>query len=120
MSYEKSTFMPNAAETTCSSVHQMECSPNSAQLLKSVFVKNVGWASQVRNGRLIKEGSLFFFPIKLEIHIFKSQALNLICEEYIWLCSATVYRLCSATVYRYVERSFQINISNKYHGELSK
>ncbi|XP_054680721.1 serine/threonine-protein kinase PLK4 isoform X2 [Grus americana] len=50
VSYEKSTFMPNTAETTCSSVHQMECSPNSAQLLKSVFVKNVGWASQLTSG----------------------------------------------------------------------
>uniref|UniRef100_A0A8D0FMG4 Serine/threonine-protein kinase SAK n=1 Tax=Strix occidentalis caurina TaxID=311401 RepID=A0A8D0FMG4_STROC len=38
------------AEATYSSVHQMECSPNSAQLLKSVFVKNVGWASQLTSG----------------------------------------------------------------------
>ncbi|KAM8808163.1 serine/threonine-protein kinase PLK4 [Eudromia elegans] len=48
-SYEKSTFMTNVTETTCS-VHQKECSPNSAQLLKSVFVKNVGWASQLTSG----------------------------------------------------------------------
>ena len=26
-----------------------DCLPKSAQLLKSVFVKNVGWATQVRN-----------------------------------------------------------------------
>ncbi|NXJ06115.1 PLK4 kinase, partial [Odontophorus gujanensis] len=50
VSYEKSTFMASAAESTCSSVHQKECSPNSAQLLKSVFVKNVGWASQLTSG----------------------------------------------------------------------
>ncbi|XP_064366748.1 serine/threonine-protein kinase PLK4 isoform X1 [Dromaius novaehollandiae] len=50
VSYEKSTFMTNVTETTCSSVHQKECSPNSAQLLKSVFVKNVGWASQLTSG----------------------------------------------------------------------
>uniref|UniRef100_A0A8C2T8M4 Serine/threonine-protein kinase PLK4 n=1 Tax=Coturnix japonica TaxID=93934 RepID=A0A8C2T8M4_COTJA len=45
-----SAFMANAAESPCSSVHQTECSPNSAQLLKSVFVKNVGWASQLTSG----------------------------------------------------------------------
>uniref|UniRef100_A0A669QVW4 Serine/threonine-protein kinase PLK4 n=1 Tax=Phasianus colchicus TaxID=9054 RepID=A0A669QVW4_PHACC len=50
VSYEKSTLRANAAESTCSSVHQTECSPNSAQLLKSVFVKNVGWASQLTSG----------------------------------------------------------------------
>ncbi|XP_027514638.1 serine/threonine-protein kinase PLK4 [Corapipo altera] len=48
--YEKPTFMINTAETVCSSVHQTECSPNSAQLVKSVFVKNVGWASQLSSG----------------------------------------------------------------------
>ncbi|NWR68833.1 PLK4 kinase, partial [Centropus unirufus] len=48
--YENPAFLPNTAETTCSSVHQTECSPNSAQLLKSVFVKNVGWASQLTSG----------------------------------------------------------------------
>ncbi|XP_071411667.1 serine/threonine-protein kinase PLK4 isoform X1 [Pithys albifrons albifrons] len=50
VSYEKPTFMINTAETTYSSVHQKECSPNSAQLVKSVFVKNVGWASQLTSG----------------------------------------------------------------------
>ncbi|KAJ7423851.1 polo like kinase 4 [Willisornis vidua] len=50
VSYEKPTFMTNTAETTYSSVHQKECSPNSAQLVKSVFVKNVGWASQLTSG----------------------------------------------------------------------
>lgn len=49
VSYEKPTFLTNTVEQMCSSVHQTECSPNSAQLVKSVFVKNVGWASQVRN-----------------------------------------------------------------------
>ncbi|XP_023773824.1 serine/threonine-protein kinase PLK4-like isoform X2 [Cyanistes caeruleus] len=49
VSYEKPTFLTNTVEKTCSSVHLTECSPNSAQLVKSVFVKNVGWASQVRN-----------------------------------------------------------------------
>ncbi|KAJ7421422.1 Serine/threonine-protein kinase PLK4 [Pitangus sulphuratus] len=48
--YEKPTFVTNTAETMCSSVHQTECSPNSAQLVKSVFVKNVGWASQLTSG----------------------------------------------------------------------
>uniref|UniRef100_A0A663MBW8 Serine/threonine-protein kinase SAK n=1 Tax=Athene cunicularia TaxID=194338 RepID=A0A663MBW8_ATHCN len=39
-----------SGDSTYSSVHQTECSPNSAQLLKSVFVKNVGWASQLTSG----------------------------------------------------------------------
>ncbi|NXN95580.1 PLK4 kinase, partial [Rhinopomastus cyanomelas] len=47
---EKPTFMSNPAEKTCSPAHQTECSPNSAQLLKSVFIKNVGWASQLTSG----------------------------------------------------------------------
>ncbi|OXB54463.1 hypothetical protein ASZ78_016502 [Callipepla squamata] len=50
VSYEKSAFVASAAESTCSSVHQKECSPSSAQLVKSVFVKNVGWASQLTSG----------------------------------------------------------------------
>uniref|UniRef100_G1MZR4 Serine/threonine-protein kinase PLK4 n=1 Tax=Meleagris gallopavo TaxID=9103 RepID=G1MZR4_MELGA len=50
VSYEKSILKANAAESTCSSVYQTECSPNSAQLIKSVFVKNVGWASQLTSG----------------------------------------------------------------------
>ncbi|KAM4672006.1 serine/threonine-protein kinase PLK4 isoform 2-T2 [Amazona ochrocephala] len=49
VSFEKPTFLTNTVETTCSSVHQTECSPNTA-LLKSVFVKNVGWASQLTSG----------------------------------------------------------------------
>ncbi|XP_074848041.1 serine/threonine-protein kinase PLK4 isoform X6 [Carettochelys insculpta] len=48
-SYEGSAFTTNIPETTCSS-NQKDCSPNSAQLLKSVFVKNVGWASQLTSG----------------------------------------------------------------------
>ncbi|NWY90922.1 PLK4 kinase, partial [Loxia curvirostra] len=47
---EKPMFLTNTVEKTCSSVHQTECSPNSAQLVKSVFVKNVGWASQLTSG----------------------------------------------------------------------
>ncbi|NXD95168.1 PLK4 kinase, partial [Chaetorhynchus papuensis] len=50
VSYDKPTFLTNPGEKTCSSVHQTECSPNSAQLVKSVFVKNVGWASQLTSG----------------------------------------------------------------------
>ncbi|NXP28121.1 PLK4 kinase, partial [Scytalopus superciliaris] len=50
VSYEKPTFMTNTAETMYLSAHQKECSPNSAQLVKSVFVKNVGWASQLTSG----------------------------------------------------------------------
>ncbi|XP_071609928.1 serine/threonine-protein kinase PLK4 isoform X2 [Heliangelus exortis] len=51
VSCEKPTFVTTTAETTCSSsAHPTECSPNSAQLLKSVFVKNVGWASQLTSG----------------------------------------------------------------------
>uniref|UniRef100_A0A8C5T7G9 Serine/threonine-protein kinase PLK4 n=1 Tax=Malurus cyaneus samueli TaxID=2593467 RepID=A0A8C5T7G9_9PASS len=49
VSYEKPTFLTNTVEDV-SSVHQTECSPNSAQLVKSVFVKNVGWASQLTSG----------------------------------------------------------------------
>ncbi|NXH20459.1 PLK4 kinase, partial [Bucco capensis] len=47
---EKPAFLTNPAESTCSSLHQTECSPNSAQPLKSVFVKDVGWASQLTSG----------------------------------------------------------------------
>uniref|UniRef100_A0A8C8SX45 Serine/threonine-protein kinase SAK n=1 Tax=Pelusios castaneus TaxID=367368 RepID=A0A8C8SX45_9SAUR len=47
---EGSAITTTVAETTCSSSQQKECSPNSAQLLKSVFVKNVGWASQLTSG----------------------------------------------------------------------
>ncbi|NXR13293.1 PLK4 kinase, partial [Semnornis frantzii] len=50
VSYESSTFITGTAEPPCSSVQQTECSPNSAQLVKSVFVKNVGWASQLTSG----------------------------------------------------------------------
>uniref|UniRef100_A0A674JA59 Serine/threonine-protein kinase SAK n=1 Tax=Terrapene triunguis TaxID=2587831 RepID=A0A674JA59_9SAUR len=50
ISYEGSVFTTTIPETTCSSNQQKECSPNSAQLLKSVFVKNVGWASQLTSG----------------------------------------------------------------------
>ncbi|XP_065592473.1 serine/threonine-protein kinase PLK4 isoform X2 [Cyrtonyx montezumae] len=50
VSYQKSAFMASAAESTCSSVPQKEYSPNSVQLVKSVFVKNVGWASQLTSG----------------------------------------------------------------------
>lgn len=45
VSYEGSALTTAVAET-CSS-NQKECNSNSAQLVKSVFVKNVGWASQV-------------------------------------------------------------------------
>lgn len=47
MSYEGSAFTAAMMESNCLPVHQNECVVNSAQLLKSVFVKNVGWASQV-------------------------------------------------------------------------
>ncbi|NXQ39988.1 PLK4 kinase, partial [Catharus fuscescens] len=50
VSCEKPMLLTNTVEKTCSSVHQTECSPNSAQLVKSVFVKNVGWASQLTSG----------------------------------------------------------------------
>ncbi|NXF02260.1 PLK4 kinase, partial [Smithornis capensis] len=48
--YEQPAFVASTADTTGSSVHPAECSPSSAQLVKSVFVKNVGWASQLSSG----------------------------------------------------------------------
>ncbi|XP_019377624.1 PREDICTED: serine/threonine-protein kinase PLK4 isoform X1 [Gavialis gangeticus] len=49
VSYEGSALTTAVAEATCSS-NQKECNSNSAQLVKSVFVKNVGWASQLTSG----------------------------------------------------------------------
>ncbi|XP_032713874.1 serine/threonine-protein kinase PLK4 isoform X3 [Lontra canadensis] len=40
-------FMAAASETNISSSSLKDCLPKSAQLLKSVFVKNIGWATQV-------------------------------------------------------------------------
>ncbi|XP_054845872.1 serine/threonine-protein kinase PLK4 isoform X2 [Eublepharis macularius] len=48
--YGGSTFTAAMTESSCSPIHQNECVVNSAQLLKSVFVKNVGWASQLTSG----------------------------------------------------------------------
>uniref|UniRef100_K7FLW5 Serine/threonine-protein kinase PLK4 n=1 Tax=Pelodiscus sinensis TaxID=13735 RepID=K7FLW5_PELSI len=50
ISYEGSAFTATIPETVCFSNQQKDCSPNSAHLLKSVFVKNVGWASQLTSG----------------------------------------------------------------------
>ncbi|XP_032189256.1 serine/threonine-protein kinase PLK4 isoform X1 [Mustela erminea] len=43
-------FMAAASETNISSSSLKDCLPKSAQLLKSVFVKNVGWATQLTSG----------------------------------------------------------------------
>ncbi|ETE69088.1 Serine/threonine-protein kinase PLK4, partial [Ophiophagus hannah] len=45
--YEGSAFTEATAESKSSSDSSNDCVPHSAQLLKSVFVKNVGWASQL-------------------------------------------------------------------------
>ncbi|XP_060102788.1 serine/threonine-protein kinase PLK4 isoform X1 [Heteronotia binoei] len=50
VSYEGSAFTAAMTESNCLPTHQNECVVNSAQLLKSVFVKNVGWASQLTSG----------------------------------------------------------------------
>ncbi|KAJ6668795.1 hypothetical protein lerEdw1_012279 [Lerista edwardsae] len=50
MSYEGSGFTAAVTESGSSTAHQNKCVANSAQLLKSVFVKNVGWASQLTSG----------------------------------------------------------------------
>ncbi|XP_015265835.1 PREDICTED: serine/threonine-protein kinase PLK4 [Gekko japonicus] len=49
-SYEGSAFKAAMTESNCLPTHQNECVVNSAQLLKSVFVKNIGWASQLTSG----------------------------------------------------------------------
>uniref|UniRef100_A0A8C7AVV7 Serine/threonine-protein kinase PLK4 n=1 Tax=Neovison vison TaxID=452646 RepID=A0A8C7AVV7_NEOVI len=43
-------FTAAASETNISSSSLKDCLPKSAQLLKSVFVKNVGWATQLTSG----------------------------------------------------------------------
>ncbi|XP_047574354.1 serine/threonine-protein kinase PLK4 isoform X2 [Lutra lutra] len=43
-------FMAAASETNISSSSLKDCLPKSAQLLKSVFVKNIGWATQLTSG----------------------------------------------------------------------
>uniref|UniRef100_A0A670YQT0 Serine/threonine-protein kinase PLK4 n=1 Tax=Pseudonaja textilis TaxID=8673 RepID=A0A670YQT0_PSETE len=50
MCYEGSAFTEATAESKSSSGSSNDCVPHSAQLLKSVFVKNVGWASQLTSG----------------------------------------------------------------------
>uniref|UniRef100_A0A6J0SLD0 Serine/threonine-protein kinase PLK4 n=1 Tax=Pogona vitticeps TaxID=103695 RepID=A0A6J0SLD0_9SAUR len=50
LSYEGSAFTANTAESKGSSGLPNERAANSPQLLKSVFVKNVGWASQLTSG----------------------------------------------------------------------
>ncbi|XP_007441812.1 serine/threonine-protein kinase PLK4 [Python bivittatus] len=50
MCYEESAFTQAITESKSSSGSPSDCVPNSAQLLKSVFVKNVGWASQLTSG----------------------------------------------------------------------
>lgn len=50
-----------ASGTNIPSSSLKDCFPKSAQLLKSVFVKNVGWATQVRNFRKINFLSIFGF-----------------------------------------------------------
>lgn len=45
--YEGSACTSATTESRSTLSHPNECAVNSAQLLKSVFVKNVGWASQV-------------------------------------------------------------------------
>ncbi|XP_061441060.1 serine/threonine-protein kinase PLK4 isoform X1 [Rhineura floridana] len=48
--YEGSAFTAATTESRSIPNHPNECVVNSAQLLKSVFVKNVGWASQLTSG----------------------------------------------------------------------
>ncbi|XP_062991367.1 serine/threonine-protein kinase PLK4 isoform X2 [Elgaria multicarinata webbii] len=48
--YEGSAFTAATIESKVSSGHLEDCAPNSGQLLKSIFVKNVGWASQLTSG----------------------------------------------------------------------
>uniref|UniRef100_A0A670IJV0 Serine/threonine-protein kinase PLK4 n=1 Tax=Podarcis muralis TaxID=64176 RepID=A0A670IJV0_PODMU len=48
--YEGSACTSATTESRSTLSHPNECAVNSAQLLKSVFVKNVGWASQLTSG----------------------------------------------------------------------
>ncbi|XP_070613806.1 serine/threonine-protein kinase PLK4-like isoform X3 [Erythrolamprus reginae] len=50
MCYEGSAFTEATSESKSSSGSSKDCVPHSSQLLKSVFVKNVGWASQFTSG----------------------------------------------------------------------
>ncbi|KAJ7326970.1 hypothetical protein JRQ81_016729 [Phrynocephalus forsythii] len=50
LSYEGPAFTADTAESKCSSGLPKECATSSPQLVKSVFVKNVGWASQLTSG----------------------------------------------------------------------
>ncbi|KAK9398879.1 serine/threonine-protein kinase PLK4 [Crotalus adamanteus] len=50
MCYEGSAFTEATVESKSSSSSSNDRVPHSAQLLKSVFVKNVGWASQLTSG----------------------------------------------------------------------
>lgn len=50
-----------ASGTSIPSSSLKDCLPKSAQLLKSVFVKNVGWATQVRSFRKVNFLSIFGF-----------------------------------------------------------
>ncbi|XP_042324187.1 serine/threonine-protein kinase PLK4 isoform X2 [Sceloporus undulatus] len=50
LSYEGSAFTTDVTESKSSSGFPNKCAGNSPQLLKSVFVKNVGWASQLTSG----------------------------------------------------------------------
>ncbi|XP_030047613.1 serine/threonine-protein kinase PLK4 isoform X2 [Microcaecilia unicolor] len=50
ISYEGSVFSVTTTKTSCSSNPMKECVPDRGQVLKSVFVQNVGWASQLSTG----------------------------------------------------------------------
>nr|XP_033794868.1 serine/threonine-protein kinase PLK4 isoform X2 [Geotrypetes seraphini] len=50
ISYEGSVFSVTTAKTSSSSNPMKECVPDPGQVLKSVFVENVGWASQLSTG----------------------------------------------------------------------
>ncbi|XP_053259407.1 serine/threonine-protein kinase PLK4 isoform X1 [Podarcis raffonei] len=50
LAYEGSAFTSATTESRSTLSHPNESAVNSAQLLKSVFVKNVGWASQLTSG----------------------------------------------------------------------
>lgn len=50
-----------ASGTNIPSSSLKDCFPKAAQPLKSVFVKNVGWATQVRNFRKMNFLSMFCF-----------------------------------------------------------
>ncbi|XP_044284645.1 serine/threonine-protein kinase PLK4 [Varanus komodoensis] len=73
--YEGSTFTAATTESKGPFGHQNDCAPNSAQLLKSVFVKNVGWASQLTSGAVwvqFNDGSQLVAQAGISLIIYTS------------------------------------------------